>query len=87
MTLEGYNYGTMERSDSLASAFFEKWVMEKPGPPKIRCAVCRKAVLGSAAKGTESAEYVFYFCGRDRYERWQAHSRIRQSHDHTRGAA
>jgi hypothetical protein len=43
-----------------------------PAPETIACEVCLKEIPRSVAHCPEGAEYVYYFCGADCYQQWQA---------------
>lgn len=48
---------------------------EKPktdDAPLVSCQVCLKEVPRSVAKSLEGADYVYYFCGADCYQRWRS---------------
>jgi hypothetical protein len=36
----------------------------------VACAVCQKEIPKSAALGSESQDYVLFFCGADCFEEW-----------------
>ncbi len=38
----------------------------------VACRICLKQVPRSVAQSPEGTEYVYYFCGADCYEKWQA---------------
>lgn len=41
-------------------------------PTAVACEVCLKEIPKSVAQSHEGPDYVYYFCGADCYQRWQA---------------
>lgn len=50
--------------------------LEKEG--SVACEVCLKEIPRSVARSLEGPDYVYYFCGQDCYEKWQAGAGMRE---------
>jgi YHS domain-containing protein len=43
-----------------------------PETGPVACEICLKEIPRSVAQSQEGADYVYYFCGADCYQRWRA---------------
>ena len=44
----------------------------KPEEPEVlACKVCMTEIPKDLAKSDESSEYVYHYCGKDCYDKWQ----------------
>ena len=53
----------------------------------VSCEVCLTEIPKSVARSYEGPDYVYYFCGGDCYQKWQAQKGKRQIGLSVRGAA
>ena len=53
----------------------------------VSCEVCLTEIPKSVARSYEGPDYVYYFCGGDCYQKWQAQNGMREIALSVRGAA